>query len=214
MPAGTSMTRKAQGFGRVIPRRRGGGAPLAGEPRCGMDARFMPEPAPLPDLTPSTGPQPVPEDPLAGAELLSDALRSEMRAAAGTFGEPAPLSPEPEPLAREEFLLTTPPAAVTVTETTPAVGGMSEVSASSDEPAPEPQPAPTAAPWSVKAIAASARGEPMLDLPEFPVLSRMAQHMVPPPEEACEDEKTVQEAMEKQKRSSRKDDEVVLCKGS
>ena len=38
--------------------------------------------------------------------------------------------------------------------------------------------------------------------------------VVPPPEEACEDEKTVQEAMEKQKRSSRKDDEVVLCKGS
>lgn len=179
----------------------------------------MSEPAPSPELTPSTGPQPVPEDPLAGAELLSDALRSEMRAAAGTFGEPGPRSPEPEPLAREEFLLTSPvvapkpetaPVPEQKTEPVPATTAelpreifVEQPPQTSSEPAalPEaesflqiaaeqpttvPVPVTAPAPWSVKAIAASARGEPMLDVPSFPVLSRMAQLMVPPPEEETE----------------------------
>ena len=198
---------------------RGAGAPLAGEPRWGMDARSMSEPAPSPELTPSTGPQPVPEDPLAGAELLSDALRSEMRAAAGTFGEPGPRSPEPEPLAREEFLLTSPvvapkpetaPVPEQKTEPVPATTAelpreifveqppqtSSEPAAlpvaesflqiAAEQPTTVPVPVTAPAPWSVKAIAASARGEPMLDVPAFPVLTRMAQLMVPPPEEETE----------------------------
>lgn len=238
----------------VLPRRRGTGAPLAGGLRCGMDAQFMSEPAPLPELTPSTGPMPVPGDPLAGGELLSDALRSEMRAAAGTFGEPDQRLPEPEPLAREDFLLTTPasvreaiaepdtaahfppekktaPVPVPATTSVPAPALPAEQPRIISEPVPllqshsflhipeepttvapptaplapataaelpaaaesippevqEPSaatvPAAAPAPWSVKAIAASARGEPMLDVPAFPVLSRMAQLMVPPPEE-------------------------------